>query len=105
MWAKAVLIGYFLVQYVDYDNGQYNVLMKQVYGDHHNMVAVWTKNKDEYKENTVIRIKMDGKCSQVYEVLEGNGKRGSPWSPEDDWYLNDRPYVCNADTVERLPNE
>jgi len=101
-----VLAGYFLVQYVDYDNGQYNVLLAQqrteLGSSGGNMVAAWTKDKDEYKEGDIIYIRMTGECSQVYEILEGNGKRGSPWRPEDDWYLNGRPYICNADKVERI---
>ena len=75
MWIKMVLTGYFLVQYVDYDNGQYNILLAQQGGIGTNLVAAWSKDKDEFKEGTIIYVKMTGECSKVYEVLEGNGKR------------------------------
>jgi hypothetical protein len=100
-----VLVGYFLVQYVDFDNGQYNILLAQKTNNGTNMVAAWTKDKDEYKEGDTIYIRMEGECSRVYEVLEGNGKRGTAWAPEDDWYLNGRPYICNAEKVERIQDD
>jgi len=109
MWQSMILVGYFLVQYVDYDDGQYNILLAQQHevGGQSctNMVAAWTKNKDEFKVGTIIHIKMSGKCSRVYEVIEGNGKVGSPWRAEDDWIFNGRPWNCNADKIEVLDYE
>ena len=100
-----VLVGYFLVQFVDFDNGQYNILLGQKTNSGTNEVAAWSKDKDEFKVGDTIYIRMTGECDQVYEVLEGNGKRGTAWAPEDDWYLNGRPYICNADKIERIKDE
>ena len=99
MWIKMVLVGYFLVQYVDLDNGTYNILLAQK-GGTPNMVATWSKYKDTYHEDEILHLRIEGECQQVYEILEGNGKIGSAWRAEDDWYLNCRPYICNSEHIE-----
>ncbi len=96
MIIKMVLIGFFLVQSVDYDNGRYNVLLAQQ--GNTNLIATWSH--DKIQENTTLHLKIEAECSQVYEVLEGNGKRGSGWDPKDDWYVNSRPWLCTATNVE-----
>ena len=104
MWEKMVLVGYFLVQSVDYDDGHYNILLAQQHEvggqSATNMIAAYSKDKNEFKEGTTIYLKMEGECSRVYEILEGNGKRGSGWCAEDDWYLNGRPWICNSSKIE-----
>lgn len=95
-----ILTGYFLAQCVDAEgNGTYNILLEELAGSKyraHNLVAHWTKDPNEFKPGTIYHLTIKGECTQVYEVLEGNGKRGSPWRAEDDWYLNGRPYICNS---------
>ena len=100
MWHKLILIGYFVVQDVSYDNGTYNVLLLQK-GSVPNLVATHTKSMDDYTEGMVLYLEVHGDCSKTYEVLEGNGKRGTPWRAEDDWYLNSEPYICNSELITR----
>ncbi len=100
MIEKLIITGYFLVQFVDWDDGRYNVLLVKDFKRQPDMIATWTQDEKEFKVGDIIFIRAEAECTRVYEVLEGNGKRGSPWRAEDDWYLNSRPYICNADKVE-----
>lgn len=102
MFIKLIVTGYFLVQYVDFDDGQYNVILLRDNKNKPDLVATWTKDKNEFKVGSVIFIKAEAECDRAYEVLEGNGKRGSPWAAGDDWYVNSRPYICNTNKVEIL---
>ena len=97
---ELILVALFTVRFVDLDNGQYNVLLEDKATG--NMVAHWVKEPGVFKEGATLYLSIKGDCTKVYEVLEGNGKRGSAWAAEDDWYLNRRPYICNAITVEIL---
>jgi len=108
-----LLTGLFLAQCVDKESdGTYNILLEQVGSSKyksHNLVAHWTKDPEEFKIGKIYQLTVKAECTQVYEVLEGNGKRGSPWRAEDDWYLNGRPYTCNSievkyESVETLDN-
>ena len=102
MLHNMVLTGYFLVQDVDKGHGKYNVLLVQEYSELPNMVAAWTKSEEELKKGSVVHLQIEAKCSRAYEVLEGDGKRGSGWRKRDDWYVNSRPYICNAVSFERI---
>lgn len=104
---ELVWVAYFWVSSVDRESESsktYNILLEQDQGRGraHNMVAHWTEDPNEFKEGELLRLRVHGQCTQVYEVHEGHGKRGSPWAPEDDWYLVGRPYICNATKVEKL---
>lgn len=101
MLIELVLTALFTVSYVDLDyDGTYNILLEDKHTG--NLVAHWEKDASKFKQGEVLELRIKGECTKVYEILEGNGKRGSPWRAEDDWYLNRRPYICNAITVEFL---
>lgn len=97
MDVKLILIAFFVVRFVDVGSGQTNILLEDPKTG--NMVAHWD-NDFKHKPGDVAYLKIEAECTKVYEVLEGNGKRGSPWRAEDDWYVNRRPYICNALKVE-----
>lgn len=104
---ELVFTAYFMVQVVERESDTsktYNILLEQDQGRGRasNLVAHWTEDPNEFKEGQVLLLRVHGECTQVYEVLEGNGKRGSPWAAEDDWYVNGKPYICNATKVEKL---
>lgn len=104
---ELVFTAYFLVQVVERESDTsktYNILLEQDQGRGraHNLVAHWTEDPTEFKEGEVVLLRVHGECTQVYEVHEGHGKRGSPWRAEDDWFLVGRPYICNATKVEKL---
>lgn len=98
MVEKLILTGLFLVKFVDVDGPTKNILLEQIYPNTGNMVAWWDKDFS-HKEGDQVEFSIKAECTRVYEILEGNGKRGSPWAAEDDWYLNRRPYICNAEEV------
>lgn len=103
-----ILTGYFLAQCVDTDsNGIYNVLLEQLSGSKHKshtLVAHWTKDPKEFRAGNIYHLVVKGDCTQTYDVREGNGKKGSAWAPEDDWYLNGKPYICNSIEVTHESN-
>jgi hypothetical protein len=104
---ELVFTAYFMVQVVERESDTsktYNILLEQDQGRGraHNLVAHWTEDPNEFKEGQVLLLRVHGECTQVYEVHEGSGKRGSPWRAEDDWYMVGRPYICNATKVEKL---
>lgn len=87
------LTAWFTVQAVDWDVDTYNVLLESDSGD---LVATWYKRNPpilgsrSYK-NLKVECQLD-----ALEILEGNGKRGSPWIPEDDWYVNRHTKLCTT---------
>lgn len=93
---KLVLIAVFTILYVDKDGDQTNILLEDPITG--NMIAHWDNNF-KHKPGDRVELRIEAECTKVYEVLEGNGKRGTQWAPEDDWYLNRRPYICNATKV------
>jgi hypothetical protein len=98
-----VIVAYFTVQTVDLDyDGTYNILLQSDYPDERASVAAWSKDPNAFKEGTVLRLKIEGKCYYGFSLLEGNGKVGSPWDAADDWINNGRVWVCNADKLEKL---
>ena len=99
---KLLLVGYFIIKFIDLDyDGKYNVLLEQ---DRTGNLVSYRQESVSFKEGEMIRLRIDAECdkTKVGEVLEGNGKRGSPWATEDDWYLNRMTYICNAEKVEIL---
>lgn len=84
--------------FCDQDDGQYNILLQQYFHNTRSpdLIAHWAKDCGELTPGKIVPLTIKAECTQVYEVLEGNGKRGTAWRPEDDWYLNGRPYICNS---------
>ena len=96
-----------MVKFVDLDHEggkTYNILLEhqQGRGYAHDMVAHWTEDEHEFKEGQILYLRIEGQCSMSMEVHEGNGKRGSSWQAEDDWYLVGRALICNATKLEKL---
>lgn len=93
-----ILTGLFIVVFSDQEDDHYNLLLQQYLGNTRSpdLVAAWVPDDKDFKAGKILRLTIKAECTQVWEVLEGNGKRGTAWRPEDDWYLNGRPYICNA---------
>lgn len=94
-----VLTGIWFVMFVnlDYDN-KYNILLEQRSPNSGNMVSIRV-DKSEYKEGSYIEATIKAECNKVQEVVEGEGKVGSPWRAKDDWVWTRSPYICNGIVV------
>lgn len=100
---QLIMLGYFLVMFIDLDyDGKYNVLLED--RSSKNLVTLRVDSMPSFKEGEIIRSKIEAKCdkNKVGEVLEGNGKIGSPWAAEDDWYLNKMTLICTSNKMEIL---
>ena len=104
---ELVWVAYFWVSMVERESESsktYNILLEEDQGRNraHNLVAHWTEDPNEFKEGQLLRLRVSAECNLAVELHEGNGKIGSPWHPDDDWYFVGRAYVCNAKKVEKL---
>ena len=100
---QLVMLGYFLVMFIDLDyDGKYNILLEEK--DSKNLISLRIESVPFFKEGEIIKFRIEAECdkNKVGEVLEGNGKIGSPWIAEDDWYLNKMTHICNSKKMEIL---
>lgn len=99
MGTKAIvlLMGYFLVEAseLDYD-GRYNILLEQKFPNTGHMVSLRADELGPFKEGAVVKVNVVSDCNAVGEIVEGNGKSGSPYAPEYDWIYTRNTYICNA---------
>lgn len=99
MGTKAVvlLMGYFMVEAVELDyDGRYNVLLEQRLPNTGHLVSLRSDKPGPFIEGKVVTVDVVADCNAVGELREGEGKMGSSWRAEDDWYWYATNYVCNA---------
>jgi len=83
----------FTVQIIeqDYDH-LYNILL--IDGKNTRM-SYRLNEKPSFNEGDRIFMSIKANCEQVHQLLEGNGKVGSPWRAEDDWINTADAFLCN----------
>lgn len=103
-----IFAGYFLAQCVDKDSdGKYNILfefLNSARGKAHPMIAHW-EDSLKFERGKIYNLQVKAECTPTFEVVEGNGKSGSGWAPEDDWIYNGKSLICNAIKVDIISSE